>query len=153
MTDVNVGEADVVTPDECSDLQIQVWQSGLWKKNILGNQTELLQKGSENTWEPLHPSMTTTTPLVMTYVLKTSALWDGGPRYCQILQRSITNKSQWPIPKQKYRQVSTATYMGLRCWSSHHNQNLSSSPTTSGTWWPPCPHLGTIASWTIITNK
>ena len=47
------------------------------KKNILGNQAELLQKGSENTWGPPHPSMTTKTPLDMTFLLKILALWAG----------------------------------------------------------------------------
>ena len=49
-----------------TDISVAGWTV---KKNIIGNQAELLQKGSENTQGPPHQSMTTNTPLFMTFCL------------------------------------------------------------------------------------
>ena len=61
--------------------------------------------------KPPHPSMTNIRPKVLLYPLITSALWGGRTRALPD-QRSHSYQSQYSIPKQKYRQIPSATYMG-----------------------------------------
>ena len=97
-------------------------------KNTLGNQTEHLQRGSENTWRLHHPSMTIITSLVMKCLWTILVKWAGRTKALPGPSRGNINKNKWPIPKQKYWQVQSATHMGWGIGQVTRTQSQIKSP-------------------------
>ena len=89
---------DTILQKNGGDLQIKVWQVWLWRIycGIRQNFCRKVQRAHEGSLtHPWPPQNYWSWP----FFWKLQHFGQGGPKYCQIHQRSNTNQSQWLIPK------------------------------------------------------